>query len=543
MKRALIYLRVSTKEQAEGFSLDAQREACVRFVADKGWLVAGEYSDRGESARTANRPMFREMLERVAADPSIAYVVVHKLDRLARNVEDHVVVRAHLRKHGVTLVSFSEGVDDSPSGQLVENIMASIAAFYSANLGQETMKGMQQKARSGGWPHKAPIGYRNIRQDGLRRSVAHIVHDPVQAPLVREAFQVFSTGELSIRQVRDLMADQGLRTAAGSIPAVSQMHRLLTNELYAGVVSWQDVEHHGNHEPIVDPELFEAVQAVIRKHQGGAVRQRRHHHYLRGKLFCATCASRWTDMQVKRQRYRYFFCLGRHLRRTACEQPYMPADELERLVESHYFRVFIPDERKAEIRRFVAEEVNRRFASLGPSKDAAKKRIAELAAERQRLLRLYLAGGLEMDALQREQDRIGAETQALSARAEPEADLDLAPKVVERAFAIIDNIADAYLRANERERSMWNEAVFARIWVGDREVKRTDFRDMFASILSDTSSNWASLVAPAGFEPAISALRGLRPSPLDDGASNGWWAALGLNQRPLACEASALPLS
>ena len=83
-------------------------------------------------------------------------------------------------------------------------------------------------------------------------------------------------------------------------------------------MSWRGEEHQGDHEPIVEPELFDAVQAVIRKHQGGAVRERRHHHYLRGKLFCATCASRWTDMQVKRQKYRYFFCLGRHLRRTAC---------------------------------------------------------------------------------------------------------------------------------------------------------------------------------------------------------------------------------
>jgi len=180
----------------------------------------------------------------------------------------------------------------------------------------------------------------------------------------------------------------------------------------------------------------------------------------------------------------------------------MPADELERLVEAHYFRVFIPDERKAEIRRFVTEEVNRRFARLAPSKEAAKKRIAELETERQRLLRLYLAGGIEMDAFQREQDRIAQETQALRAREEPEPNLDLAPKVVERAFAIVDNIADAYLRANERERSMWNEAVFAGIWVGDREIKRTEYRDVFASILSDTSSNWTSLVAPAGFEAA-----------------------------------------
>ena len=140
MKRALVYLRVSTKEQAEGFSLDAQREACVRYVDDHGWLLADVYSDRGESARTAKRPMFQALLQRVAEDPSVSFVVVHKLDRLARNVEDHVVIKAHMRRHGVALVSVSEGVDESPSGQLVENIMASIAAFYSANLGQETRK-------------------------------------------------------------------------------------------------------------------------------------------------------------------------------------------------------------------------------------------------------------------------------------------------------------------------------------------------------------------------------------------------------------------
>jgi hypothetical protein len=70
--------------------------------------------------------------------------------RIAADLLSESELSAHLRKHGVTLVSVSEGVDESPSGQLVENIMASIAAFYSANLGKETMKGMRQKARSGG---------------------------------------------------------------------------------------------------------------------------------------------------------------------------------------------------------------------------------------------------------------------------------------------------------------------------------------------------------------------------------------------------------
>jgi hypothetical protein len=100
-----------------------------------------------------------------------------------------------------------------------------------------------------------------------------------------------------------------------------------------------------------------------------------------------------------------------------------------------------------------------------------------------------------MESFQHEQDRIAAETQALTARAEPELDLEVAPKVVELAFAIIDDIAPAYLRANDRERGMWNEAVFAGIWIGDRAITRVACQDLFASALSDTSSNWVSLVA------------------------------------------------
>ena len=107
---AVIYLRVSTKEQAakdatgEGYSIPAQREACIRYVAERGWNLADEFTDAGESARTADRPMLKAMLRRVA-EGGVGAVVVHKIDRLARSMEDHVAIRAALRHAGVQLVS------------------------------------------------------------------------------------------------------------------------------------------------------------------------------------------------------------------------------------------------------------------------------------------------------------------------------------------------------------------------------------------------------------------------------------------------------
>ena len=186
--RCVIYLRVSTREQAEhgegeeGFSIPAQREACVRHIRDKGWDLVDEYVDRGESARSADRPQLQEMLARIAEDGNIDAVVVHKIDRLARNMEDHVAIRALLRRRSVTLVSVTENLEETASGRLVEGIHALMAEFYSANLASEIKKGMAQKAKMGGWPHPAPLGYTNVRETISGRQVAHIVIDPERAP-------------------------------------------------------------------------------------------------------------------------------------------------------------------------------------------------------------------------------------------------------------------------------------------------------------------------------------------------------------------------
>ncbi len=262
--KAVIYLRVSTKEQAEeGYSIPAQAEACRRFIADKGWELADEHVDRGESARTADRPQLQAMLARLAEDRSIDCLVVHKLDRLARNLEDHAAVRAALRKAGVQLHSVTETLEDSASGKLVEGILASIAEFYSANLGQEIRKGMDQKAAQGGWPVRAPFGYQNVRRDGGRRGGESVLEPDQQAPIVVWAFERYATGSLSVAALTEALAEKGLRNRLGNPPGISAIHRMLRSPVYAGVVRWKGAEHEGIHQPLVSRELFDRVQRVL----------------------------------------------------------------------------------------------------------------------------------------------------------------------------------------------------------------------------------------------------------------------------------------
>jgi site-specific DNA recombinase len=190
---AVLYLRVSTKEQAqrggeaEGFSIPAQRNACLRKAEGLGARVVHEFIDAGESARSADRPELQRLLAYVGTE-NVDFVIVHKVDRLARNRYDDAVITAQLQAAGARLVSVTENIDQTPSGLLLYGIMSSIAEFYSRNLANEVIKGTQQKVSAGGTPHIAPIGYRNVREMVAGREARTVVVDEERAPLVRWAF-------------------------------------------------------------------------------------------------------------------------------------------------------------------------------------------------------------------------------------------------------------------------------------------------------------------------------------------------------------------
>jgi site-specific DNA recombinase len=139
--QAVIYLRVSAKEQAEkggeaeGYSIPAQR-GVRRKAASLKAAVIEEFPERGESAKTADRPELQRMLEFVT-EHAVKYVIVQKVDRLARSRADDVVINLALKQAGAELVSVSENIDQTPSGLLPHGIMSSIAEFYSHNLAAE----------------------------------------------------------------------------------------------------------------------------------------------------------------------------------------------------------------------------------------------------------------------------------------------------------------------------------------------------------------------------------------------------------------------
>ena len=254
MKNALAYARVSTKEQAEkGLSIPAQLKAIRKYAKSHGFKILEEYVDEGESAKTADRPAFRRMIKRCQKDKSIDAVIVHKIDRFSRNNIDFYAYKAILKKEGVRLLSVTENITETPSGEFIENVLVAMAQFYSRNLAEEVLKGMKEKFRRGEWPVKAPIGYKNVRDE---RGHSKVVEEKDTSYLIKQMFKLYATGEYSLGELSREMGKRGLKTKNGKLLSYESVKRVLTNKFYMGIMEMWGEEVRGKHKPIIDESLF-----------------------------------------------------------------------------------------------------------------------------------------------------------------------------------------------------------------------------------------------------------------------------------------------
>lgn len=539
VKRAVIYLRVSTKKQLakdddpDGYSLPAQEEACRRKAEALGAdVVAPPFVDRGESAKTADRREFQRMLAFVRERGDIDYVILDKVDRFARNRRDDANLLFELHRAGAQLVSVKENIDETPGGQLLHAIMAGIAEFYSRNLATESIKGMTQKAKMGGTPGRAHVGYLNTRRrNDEGREVRVVVVDPDRAPLVQWAFEAYATGEWTERTLGEVLDAKGLRAlphgkkAPGPLSA-SSVARMLRDRYYLGKVIFKGVEYEGRHQPLIPESLFDRVQEVLTAHDRAGERTRVHPHYLKGTIFCARCGSRLCIMQVK-DRYRYFFCVGRHVRRTICTQPYAAVEAVEVAVERYYRTVRLPEATQETVRAGLKAELSNQQRRAEPEIAYARKRVTELDAERRRLARAVVTGAIPEDLARDEQDRIRHELkQAEKVLATAHVIYEHIEETLNRVLELVGRIDEVYRLGSPRVRRLVNQCFFDKLLIAvddEPEIAGATLREPWATLLADEfiqqmaegttnpdrdlvgrGSNKCSLVPPVGFEPTLS---------------------------------------
>lgn len=514
-KFAVSYLRVSTRGQAErgggndeGFSIPAQREANKRKALSMGAIVGKEFVDRGASAKSADRPQLQAMLEYVKENAErIDYVIVHKVDRLARNRGDDIDIMHTLRECGVQLVSASESIDDSPAGMLLHGIMSSIAEFYSQNLANEVRKGMGEKVKNGGTIGRAPLGYLNIRRiDEKGREERTVVLDPERAPLIKIAFQEYATGNWTVAELADHLAACGLTTRAtpkiSSEPInVKSLNKVLVNPYYKGVVQYKGVEHIGTHEPLTSSETWDAVQTVLESHTNGE-RTRKHPHFLKSSVYCAYCGSRLMVSNERKQNgdvYPYFVCAGRHSKRHKnCRMKAILISAVERKIEEIYDNYQLPaelrDELEAQLQNIIEAERSKfetELASLNREK-------VKLEHQRQKLLEAHYNDAIPLDLMKSEQQKISRKLAAIAHEIETHSvTFEKITDNLRLGLDLLEDCGSTYRNASDHIKRMMNQALFSRFLVMNGEDGefsiQTEYNPPFDQILKPVEQQFVQV--------------------------------------------------
>jgi DNA invertase Pin-like site-specific DNA recombinase len=314
---AVIYCRVSSKEQVEGTSLESQEIACREYAQRNRIEIVQVFVDKGESAKFADRPQLLEMLSFCKKrGHSVEQLLVWKVDRLARNVGDHFNIKAELVKYGVRVVSVTEPIDAKPEGRLLETILAGFAQFDNDVRAARTVQGMRRKLQEGIFPWQPPLGYKGAAPPGSKKQEPDRPDQPAFG-ILQEAWTKFASGGYTKAQILRVLSGRGLKTRSGRAITSQFVDHLFDDLFYAGILRdpWSGEEIPGKHLPMVSRETFDAVRRVV------AGRSRSLPHFttrpefpLRTFVRCASCEQALTGSfsRGRSKTYPYYHCNNRN---------------------------------------------------------------------------------------------------------------------------------------------------------------------------------------------------------------------------------------
>lgn len=288
MMKALLFCRVSSKEQEEtGYSLPAQ-EKLLKEYSEKKQLITSKIFSLSESASgKKQREIFLEMI-RYSEKNNINLIICEKVDRLTRNLKDAVSINDWVNKNPERQVHFVKenfilSKDSRSNEKFIWSIKVSVAQYYIDNLSEEVKKGQIEKVIQGWLPTKPPLGYKTVGGKGHK---IHIL-DEHKSPLVKKMFELYATEMYSLKRLTEIMHTEGLRSNTGKRLCKSRIHQLLHDPFYTGKNRWNGKLYDGKHEPLVTDDLFNLVQKIL---SGKTTPKYKKHVYLfSGLMRCYEC--------------------------------------------------------------------------------------------------------------------------------------------------------------------------------------------------------------------------------------------------------------
>ncbi len=484
MKQAYVYIRVSTDEQAkEGFSIDNQRRACIEYAQMYGYHVKRAFEDEGRSGRSTDRPAFQELLSILNEKPVDA-VIIYKIDRFARNVGDFSTIRKQFKEIGIKLLSVSENGDVTEG--LIGNIFASVAEWESDVNGQRTRDALMQKFREGWQPTPPPIGYRSVGGERERKTCEP---DTYVSPIIKELFELYATGNYSILEVQDWLADKNILSKNGTGLGHSVINTILNNPFYYGLIRWRGESKMGNHIPIIAKDLYDTCQYVLAKHRNFLLRRRVHDFLLRGFAYCADCGQRYTAEWHKNEKkfknrggkIAYYHCPKRD--RNGCPAPYVEMVVLEAQAAEKFKDMQFSQEFVDAVVIKAKEKLALSRKTSGSRKQAILNQKTALEAKRNKLEDALLDGTIDRETFKRKHSELQTKIKHLESDiqdVEEKSNLDV--NLIEEVLAFTRNIYKTYLDAPNFLKRHYLRFFYEKLLVRNRLIVETTQTPIFLTL-------------------------------------------------------------
>ena len=402
-----LYSRVSTAEQArEGYSIGEQVERLTAYCKSRGWNKYKHYTDAGFSGGNMERPALQDMLSAIRAG-EVDTVVVYKLDRLSRSQRDMLsMIEDIFQPNGVDFISMSESFDTgSAFGMATIGMMSCFAQLERSQIQERMAIGREGRAKEGKWHGSGsyPIGYDYKNGE--------LVINEYEAMQIREVFKMFLEGH-ALSEIADTIHENKWTHKSG-VWWLTTVRRVLQNPIYIGYIRYHGKLMQGIHEPIIDKDTFDRVQARLEKpHKKASKRRPISESYLVGKIYCSRCGKRYTHQRTlsghegSKKRISYYTCLGR------CQPKNYGIKKCDNVIyRCDYIDGMILD----EIRGLQLEEIEEyREEQHEPDRvSALKKELAKIDKQRSRLIDLFTLGSFDTEELQMKADTLNARREAL----------------------------------------------------------------------------------------------------------------------------------
>lgn len=389
-KKCVLYPRVSTEMQVDGFSLDGQKNSLKRFADREEMEIVNIYEDAGKSGKSIEgRPAFMQMLSDIENGLGIDYVLVYKFSRFGRNAADILNSLEHIQSFGVNLICIEEGIDSSQtSGKLLISVLSAVAEIERENIIEQTMNGRKEKARQGGWNGGfAPYGY------FLKDKQLFIQEDEAEA--VRIIFDKYVNGNMGFYKIANYLNLQGIQKVKRDNGTLTQwsthfVRMIIDNPVYMGKIAFgrrtrekvKDTKNEyrqvhqddyiladGQHDGIISEELW--TQAHEKREITGVKAPskigRDRAHLLSGILKCPKCGGpmytnkhAWTNKDGTYKEIYYYVCSkARTTRGKNCDYKAMlKKTDIEPLVVEAIRDLIKNEDFSAEIKSKIGKQID-----------------------------------------------------------------------------------------------------------------------------------------------------------------------------------------